>query len=50
MSWKIEAKKDETLSQYLQDMVSRHQSSLLDLRHPNIYNNHEIRAILTKML
>jgi hypothetical protein len=43
---KIEAKKDETLSQYLQDVVRRHQSSLLDLRHPDFYKDHEIRVIL----
>ncbi len=38
----IEAEKDETLSQYLQNVVKKHQSSLLDLRHPDIYSNHEI--------
>jgi hypothetical protein len=43
---KIEAEKDETLTQYLQKLVRRHQSSLLDLRHPNFYKNHEIRATL----
>jgi hypothetical protein len=43
---KIEAERDETLSQYLQNVVRRHQSSLLDLRHPNFYKNHEIRVIL----
>jgi hypothetical protein len=30
---KIEAEKDETLSQYLRDVIRLHQSSLLDLRH-----------------
>ncbi len=43
---KIEAEKDETLSQYLQDMVRRHRSSLLDLRHPDIFKNLEIRVTL----
>ncbi len=30
---KIEAEKDKTLSQYLQNVVRRHQFSLWDLRH-----------------
>jgi hypothetical protein len=29
---KFEAERDETLSKYLQDMVRRHRSSVLDLR------------------
>jgi hypothetical protein len=43
---KIEAENDETLSQYFQNMVRRYQSSLLDLRHPDIYKNPEILVIL----
>jgi hypothetical protein len=43
---KIETEKDESLRQYLQDVVRRHQSSRLDLRRPDIYSNHEIRDIL----
>jgi hypothetical protein len=37
---KIEAEKDETLSQYLQDVVRGHQSSLLDLRHLRFRPSH----------
>jgi hypothetical protein len=33
---KIEAQKDETLSQHLQNVARTRQTSLLDLRHPNI--------------
>jgi hypothetical protein len=36
---KIWAEKDEILSQYLQDVVRRHQSSLLDSRQPDFYKN-----------
>jgi hypothetical protein len=45
---KIEAEIDETLSQYFQDVVKRHQSSHLHLRRPefrplhhpiNLFNN-----------
>jgi hypothetical protein len=43
---KIEAESDETFSQYLQSVVRRHQTSLVDLRHPDIYKNHEIRIII----
>jgi hypothetical protein len=50
MSWsfglKNEAEKNETLSQYFQNVVKRYQSSFLDLRHPNFYKNHKIRVIL----
>jgi hypothetical protein len=43
---KIEAEKDETLTQYLQEVVRRHQSSLLGLRHRDFYKNHETRVTL----
>jgi hypothetical protein len=43
---KIEAQKNETSTQYIQNVVRRHQSSLLDLRHPDFYKNHEIRVNL----
>jgi hypothetical protein len=42
----IEAEKDETLEQYLLNVVSRHQSSLLDLRHPYFSKNHEFHVTL----
>jgi hypothetical protein len=42
----IEVEKDETLSQYLQDVVRRHQSSLSVLRHLDFYKNHGIRVTL----
>ncbi len=42
----IEAEKDETLSQYLLNVINRHQSSLLDLRHPYFSKNHEFRVTL----
>jgi hypothetical protein len=47
---KIEAEKDEILSQYLQDVIRRHQSSVSELRHPDIYSNYEFRVILEFML
>jgi hypothetical protein len=43
---KIEAEKDETLSQYLQNMARRHQSTLLDFMNQDFYKNYEIRVIL----
>jgi hypothetical protein len=43
---KIEAEKDDSLGQYLQGVVRRHQSSLLDSTHPDFYKNHEIRVTL----
>jgi hypothetical protein len=42
----IEAVKDQALGQYLQNVVRRHQSSLLGLKLPDFYKNHEIRGIL----
>jgi hypothetical protein len=44
---KVESEKVETLSQYLQNIVRTHQSSFLDLRHPNFYKIHEGRVTLT---
>jgi hypothetical protein len=43
---KIEAERDETLSQYFENVLLRHQSSFLGLRHPVFYKSHEIRATL----
>jgi hypothetical protein len=43
---KLEAERDETLGQYFQIMVRRLQSSILDLRHPDIFNNNEFRVTL----
>jgi hypothetical protein len=43
---KIEAERVETVCQNFQNVVKRHQSSLLDLRHPGFSKNHENRVIL----
>jgi hypothetical protein len=50
---KIEAEKDETLSQYLQNVVRRHQSSPLDLKHlrfrlSSLFKKHLCALILKK--
>jgi hypothetical protein len=43
---KIAVEKDETLSQYLQNVIRSYQSSLLDLRHPKICKSREFCVTL----
>jgi hypothetical protein len=42
----IEAEKDDAFNRNFQNLVRRHQSSLLDLRRPDFYKNHVFRVTL----
>jgi hypothetical protein len=44
---KFEAERDETLGIIFENVARRHQSSILDLRHLDIFINHEFRVIFT---